>query len=178
MNLCEDGALDRYEKLELYNNTDLQYSPDPPSPVFSSECSSSSGSESNELEPGSEDNTDCSESMEDLSAIYPGSSITIENFDALLLAFSQKHYLPKAAIDDLLNFFKLTLPESNNVTPSSYKLNKKMQSVPFCTNTSKLVQIVIRQLKKNFYDKISTTKVMVKKLLDSLFLLSNLKFKD
>lgn len=90
------------QKLELYNNTDLQYSPDPPSPVFSSECSSSSGSESDELEPGSEDNTDCSESMEDLSAIYPGSSITIENFDALLLAFSQKHHLPEAAIDNLL----------------------------------------------------------------------------
>ena len=82
--------------------------------IYSNECSS----EEIILEDSQPHDSPKSEQE---SSIYPGSTFTNGNFDALLLAFFKKHHISESARGDLLKLLELTLPNGNNTATSSYR---------------------------------------------------------
>ena len=90
--------------------------------VYSSECSSE---EVISEDIGDDSEPDDSAKNERESSIYPGSTFTNGNFDALLLAFFKKLHISESAKEDLLKLLELTLPDGNNTATSSYMFNKR-----------------------------------------------------
>ena len=59
------------------------------------------------------DPDDSPESLGELP-LYPGSTFTSSNFDALLLAYFKRHHVSEAAKEDLLKLLELALPDGNS----------------------------------------------------------------
>ena len=87
---------------------------------------------------GDDSEPDDSPKNERESSIYPGSTFTNGNFDALLLAFFKKHHISESAKEDLLKLLELTLPDGNNTATSSYMFNKRHRDCLLSTSTSTL----------------------------------------
>ena len=64
--------------------------------------------------------------------LYPHSKITVKDFLSSLFALKYKHKFSEKCVDDLLGFFKTTLPQSNNCPLSSDRAFKKI----FCCEDS------------------------------------------
>lgn len=96
---------------------------------ISSDCDSSNCSSD---ESDGQINTDCEDSEKDEcedadfedSNLYPGSSVPTATFNSLLLGFSQKHHLSNTAVNDLLQFMDIILPQEHNAPSSSYSFYK------------------------------------------------------
>lgn len=117
--ISDDPCFERVCEEEFSNIADDCYeSPDSvPGSIYSNECSS----EETILEDiGDDGEPDDSPKNERESSIYPGSTFTNGNFDALLLAFFKKHHISESANGDLLKLLELTLPDCNNTATSSY----------------------------------------------------------
>ena len=83
------------------------------------------------------DPDDSPESLGELP-LYPGSTFTSSNFDALLLAYFKRHHVSEAAKEDLLKLLELALPDGNNTATSSYKFNKRHED---CLLPYKLMEL-------------------------------------
>ena len=89
---------------------------------------------------GDDSEPDDSPKNERESSIYPGSTFTNGNFDALLLAFFKKLHISESAKEDLLKLLELTLPDGNNTATSSYMFNKRHRDCLLSTSTSTLLK--------------------------------------
>lgn len=58
--------------------------------------------------------------------LYPGSLITKNHSASLIMAFSLRHSLPKAAVGDLLRLINIHLPQ-DAVPPSMYLFNRHFE---------------------------------------------------
>ena len=133
--VCEeefsDIADDRYE------------SPDSaPGSVCSSECSSE---EMISEDIGNDSEPDDSPKNERESSIYPSSTFTNGNFDALFLAFLKKHHISESAKEYLLKLLQLTLSDADNTATSSYTFNKRHRD---CSLSYSRIELCLKCHKK------------------------------
>lgn len=79
----------------------------------------------------SDDNDSESLSGDHDTPVYEGASLTVSQFNCAFLALTQKHNLPSQAIENILKFLQLILPQGNKCCSSSYRCEKSLSELHF-----------------------------------------------
>ena len=80
----------------------------------------------------SDDNdSDSDVSVDDDTPVYDGASLTVSQFNYAFSALTQKYNLPSQAIENILKFLQLILPQGNKCCSSSYRFEKSRLDLHF-----------------------------------------------
>ncbi|XP_028403532.1 uncharacterized protein LOC114526212 isoform X2 [Dendronephthya gigantea] len=117
---CNASAIAGFSDIEDNEISDLDIHTD----------SDSSLSSDDTMEPSSGDNEQTNDSDDEIITsqyleLFQGSPLSVEEFNAVLLALKQRHNFSNLALDSILKMLRLCLPDSTNLPTSSYIFEKR-----------------------------------------------------